>query len=340
VSDLRELRDRLNGVLHSRVEELAHYLYPQGKKKGPSWRIGSLDINLKKGLWGDWDGSTENMSSNLIDLWIYANQSDFKTAVRDIELWLGIPESEWPSRPEQPVDKPTTARKIVFPLLEKPTAAELQTLANQRSLPVEALEIAVRRQFLWSYTDPFERTRAWLLTDSTRRLAVGRRLDGQAWQTSAKGAKSKSLYGSLGNWPIGIKEAAAFPAIGLVEGTPDFLALLAHAWEKGMQTLVAPVCIAGAQMSIPKEALPFFIGKRVRIFVHADDAGMAAAGQWYSQLKDNSEVDGYSFEGLTQTDGQPVTDLNDLCRISPKSREAHRQEVESLLDLNIRRESN
>jgi hypothetical protein len=340
VTDLRELRDRLNGVLHTKVEDLAHYLYPQGKKKGHSWRVGSLDINFKKGLWGDWDGSTEGMSPNLIDLWIYATKSDFKTAVQDIERWLGIPESEWPSRPEQSVETPKKDRKIIFPLLEKPTATELQTLSKQRSLPVQALDIAVRREFLWTYTDPFEKTRAWLLTDSTRRLAVGRRLDGQAWQTSAKGAKSKSLYGSLGNWPIGIKETAAFPAIGLVEGTPDFLALIAHAWEKKMQNHIAPVCIAGAQMSIPQEALPYFIGKRVRIFVHADDAGIAAAGRWYSQLKDNSEVDGYSFDGLTQIDGQPVTDLNELCRIAPESREAHRQDLESLLDLNTKRESN
>lgn len=340
VSDSTERRDLINDLLHEQVERLARYLYPQGKKIGASWRIGSMDINLRTGVWGDWDGSTDRMSRNLINLWIHANHSDFRTAIQDIERWLGVPESQWPARPG-PGSQPKQAKKLVLPLLEKPTAAELNALSTQRSLSVQALHIAVQREFLWTYTDPFEKVRAWLLTDSTRKLAVGRRLDGQVWRAAwAKDAKSKSLHGSLGNWPIGIKEAAGYPAIGLVEGTPDFLALIAHAWGKGMQDHVAPVCLAGAQMSIPKAALPFFIGKRVRIFVHADDAGIAAASRWYSQLKKDARVDGYSFDGLTQIDGQPVTDLNDLCRIAPESKEAHRQEVESLLDLNIRRESN
>jgi hypothetical protein len=32
--------------------------------------------------------------------------------------------------------------------------------------------------------------------------------------------KSKNVYGSQGNWPLGILEAEAYPAIGLVEGAP------------------------------------------------------------------------------------------------------------------------
>lgn len=42
-------------------------------------------------------------------------------------------------------------------------------------------------------------------------------------------------------------------------------------------------------------------------------------------------VDCYSFDGLTQTDGRPVEDLNDMLRTDPKSMEKYRKEVDDLL---------
>jgi hypothetical protein len=91
--------------------------------------------------------------------------------------------------------------------------------------------IAVERGFLWAYTARNENARAWILTDSARKNAVGRRLDGNVWQST--GRKSKTLSGAWGNWPIGIMEAADYPAIDLAEGTPDFLSVIAHARASG-----------------------------------------------------------------------------------------------------------
>jgi len=190
----------------------------------------------------------------------------------------------------------------------------------------------VRRGFLWSYTDPIERVRAWLLTDSARKSAVGRRLDGRPWDAIG-GKKSKTLKGSWGHWPIGIIEAQACPSIGIVEGTPDFLALFAQALASGVADRVAPVCMAGAQMSIPQSVLPRFSGKRIRIFPHDDKAGYAAACRWSKQLYAvDAVVDGYSVDGLVQINGFPVEDLNDLCRIDPESATLNREALSQLLD--------
>ena len=128
-------------------------------------------------------------------------------------------------------------------------------------------------------------------------------------------------------------EAQAYPAIGLVEGTPDFLALIAEAWTSQVQNLVAPVCMSGAAMSIPESVLPRFRSKRVRIFMHDDNPGISAANRWADQLKSAEvQVDGYSFEGLVQINGFPVEDLNDLCRIDPESLEANAKDLAQLFN--------
>src|SRR5260370_42433849 len=75
-------KDRLNALLLERIKSIVQHLYPEGHKEGRAWRVGSMDINLRTGMWGDWDGSTESMSRNLIDLWIHARGVNFVTAVR------------------------------------------------------------------------------------------------------------------------------------------------------------------------------------------------------------------------------------------------------------------
>jgi hypothetical protein len=84
----REEKTQVNAMLLARIESLAQYLFPDAEKKQRSWRVGSLDINLRTGMWGDWDGGTESMSRNLIDLWIYATHSNFVTAISEIRNWL------------------------------------------------------------------------------------------------------------------------------------------------------------------------------------------------------------------------------------------------------------
>jgi hypothetical protein len=188
VSDIKQTRDRLNALLLQRIESLVRYLYPDGRREGHSWRVGSFDINLRTGLWGDWDGSTDSMSRNLFDLWMYATQHDFKTVLEEVQNWLGVPEEQQNVGTAVREKESEPAKNLVLPLLEKPTASELSSLSHQRSIALEPLQIAVARGFLWTYRDRAEKVRAWLLTDSARKLAIARRLDGIPWaKTSSPG---------------------------------------------------------------------------------------------------------------------------------------------------------
>jgi len=49
-------------------------------------------------------------------------------------------------------------------------------------------------------------------------------------------------------------------------------------------------------------------------------------------------VDGYSFDGLIQSDGRPVEDLNDFGRLDYECRQQHRSAVESVMGFAMARD--
>jgi hypothetical protein len=204
----------------------------------------------------------------------------------------------------------------------------LRRLSTGRNLDPDALTVASERGLLWFYDS--REGRAWLITDRARRNAQARRLDGKPWAWNGK--KAWTIGGSRASWPIGLPESELFPAIALCEGGPDFLAAFHHALVGSVGERLAPVCIVGAGMSIPAECLPAFAGKRVRIFIHDDEAGAAAFGRWGRQLRGIvSRVDGFEFDGLTRTDGAPIKDLCDLASIDVDSCEANCEAVDNCM---------
>lgn len=214
------------------------------------------------------------------------------------------------------------------PNLSKPTGEDLDAISNLRAISIEALQIAVDRWLLYMATLKGER--AFVITDKSRRNYLARRIDGQKWEHTR--SKAYTLQGSQAGWPIGIQEAEAFPAIALCEGGPDFLAAFGHAFASSVENLVAPVCMAAASYRIPSDALPFFKGKRIRVFVHDDRAGYDAGERWAAQLSGiASEVDGFSFGGLTDIEGSSIGDLNQLLKVDYDCWEANREIIEGVM---------
>lgn len=225
--------------------------------------------------------------------------------------------------PAPPLPQPEPARgKPVLPAdLHRGSPGELERLAGLRGLSVAGVTLASARGLLRFGT--VCRVPCWLVLDASGQLAQARRLDGQPFPAFGDigTRKSHTLKGSRQGWPLGIREAADFPAVLLVEGGPDLLAAC-HFIARAKRSDLAPVAMLGAGNRIPADALPSFAGKRVRIFLHADPAGRDAAARWAWELEIESggnvgPVDAFRLDGLTLPGGQLVSDLNDVARMHP-----------------------
>jgi hypothetical protein len=247
-----------------------------------------------------WKDFTTGEGGDVFDLYQAATGVDASAAfiaLRDMTLGGVAVIASVKQIPARPEDQ----KAPYHPKLEGLTAIDIKELSRLRGIPTEGLQLAVGGGFLWAAD--YGGQRCWIITDKTHKVYLARRFDGGLWDN---GAKSKTLPGGQASWPIGVEEAATFPAIALTEGGPDFLAAFGHAWNSGVETRVAPVCMTGASVSIPDETLARFKGKRVRIFIHSDSAGAAAFNKWGSQLYGTAaKLDGFEFEA-------PAKDLNDL----------------------------
>lgn len=121
--------------LATRAADVASFLFPNGKRDGNEWRVGSLDgeagqslaIHLtgdKAGIWADF--SDDSLKGDLFGLWKRARGLEDADAAADALSWLGVsgtPQitAATPTRINVPVriDKPPV---IVHPRLGKPSA--------------------------------------------------------------------------------------------------------------------------------------------------------------------------------------------------------------------------
>ena len=295
-----------------------------------SGNSGSFSVNQKDGvwLWTCWSDCGRGGDIVELDRALYGG-----SRIDAAKRLLGLEASDSPiirAPSANELEPVPVIKKQFHPNLEDLTEDDLDRLSGLRSIEVDPLVIAARRGFphVAYIFDEGESHRSFIITDKTSKVYLARRLDGKTW---AKGNKSKTLAGGKSKWAIGVKEASKFPAIALCEGGPDFLAAIAHAWASNVERLVAPVCVSAA-MPIAEESLPYFKGKRVRIFVHNDDAGRDTAADWKHQLKGiANKVDPYIFDGLRREDGEPVDDLNDLLMIDANCWEQNRETVESVM---------
>lgn len=206
-----------------------------------------------------------------------------------------------------------------WPTMRPGRPEELTTLARTRNLSVEGLNLASDRgllRFGRHHGQP-----VWFVVDSVGPVAQARRLDGQPW---GNGTKALTLPGSRAAWPVGASGMADFPVVLLTEGGPDLLAAH-HFFElEGRASDTCAVGMLGAGLSVAREAVPAFAGKRIRFFTHTDEAGHRSVGRWAAQLAPVAGmIDALDMSGLRRTDGSPVGDLNDLTSVDPDDFDAH-----------------
>jgi hypothetical protein len=215
---------------------------------------------------------------------------------------MGLPREVYPSGTAKP--KPDTA------FLKDGTDEQLLTLSRLRGISTDGLHFARLRGVLkFGWIGDLE---LFAVKDRFGLLAEIRRLDGLEFPARGgimgRASKCKSLPHSRKNWPLGIIESVNCESIALVEGMPDFLAMHQFVVEESASQRVAPVAMLTSSCDIASEALPYFNGKRVRIFPHHDTPGIDAVERWHNQLiaARALSVDFFNFYSFDK-------DLKDLC---------------------------
>lgn len=230
---------------------------------------------------------------------------------------------EVPSAAPKPLPVKETHTKPALPALRSPTEVEMQAIAGQRKVDVAGCRLAMEWGLL--HVTDYAGHACWTITDSTRWNAQFRRMDGKPF-TRADGTEFKAMTvkGAWAGWPIGASDIGEDVAcVLMVEGSGDFIAAHHFLALSIRSDDYAVVCMSGASMNIPDEALVHFCGKYVRLFPHVDTAGVKAARRWAEQLQPAvSRVDAMNLSGLTKTDGTPVKDLNDLTSLAASHSEA------------------
>jgi hypothetical protein len=221
-------------------------------------------------------------------------------------------------RSEQP-GKPNLSR------FREGTPAELRQVAQIRNIDIAAVEMAHAMGTL-----RFGRVcgiPSWVLTDASGYCAEGRRLDGELYPAITTRRhefgerKAHTLRHSKKNWTVGIlpaQEYRKFDSIAVVEGSPDYLAVLHFMLCQGKSGILPVAMLGRGQCRIDPEALEYFRGKRVRVYPHddADGGGRRSAILWAQQLEEvGAEVDFFTFSHMRKASGTRAKDLNDCVRI-------------------------
>jgi hypothetical protein len=312
-------------LLANQAEAVCEHLLPHGRRDGRDWSVGSVSgepgnsmkvtlSGTKAGVWCDFGGSPDDRG-DLIGLWMATKGVTLSDACQQALDWLQVPHHLRNARNPAPARKLTPTepdrRWLELQASMRPgTYSELEQLASLRRLPNTAgLQKATTAGHLWfgQVHDAGTTHLAWILTDSARRNAQARKLDGSLWvfDGKRKPSKSKTIWGTDTHWPVGAPDCGD-RSIALVEGSPDFLAAYHLVW--ALQKHIQPVAMFGVSNAIHPDALQFFANKKVWIFPHNDDngAGKKGCAGWKRQLE---EVGATCFDFDFASLG--VKDLND-----------------------------
>lgn len=238
-------------------------------------------------------------------------------------------ENALPSQEPARKEDDAARKRSQWPAFETGSRRDCLTVANLRGIAIEGIELASERGLL-RFAD-WRNFPCWIVTDSRRVNAQGRRMDGLPFVVEGESRKVITLPGSRAGMPIGLREATEFPAAAIVEGGPDLLAAHGCIWAEGRKD-VAAVAVLGAGNRPSVDTWSALEGKRVRVYCHRDTRGMEAGQAWGKAIlaAGAAKIDGFRFDGLRKVDGSPVEDLNDLLALHPDDFEGRRDTWEVL----------
>ena len=286
-----------------------------------------------------WKDHATGARGDVLDFIAAALRSTTADAIRWARERLGGIPAEMP-RPsvrahKGEADGRTDRRPRKLPPLRLAEAGELNALARLRGFRVPMLEAAqaagllrfISAERTWGAT-------SWAVTCPARRVIEARRLDGRPYPerrwTDQKSGEPRILperkchawavTPQAKAWPVNLEAAAECGTIAFCEGGPDLIAALHLIAIESAAGTAAVAMLGAANTRLAPDALPFFRGKRVRLFPHADNAGREAVRQWARTLREaGATVDAFSLARLQLMDGRPGKDLNDLLRIGADS---------------------
>jgi hypothetical protein len=271
-----------------------------------------------------WHDFATGDGGDVVDFIALATGCDRGSAIRRVIEWAGLADGA-PLPPVRLVAPPPAPRREPRDRLRgldlrEPTVGELAEIRNQRGWSVFAgLEIASRRGLLRIANVPHGSALvlSWILTDSARKTAWARRLDGKPWQFAHAESKANALR-SDPDHPPGLADviSADRRAVVVAEGEPDCMAALTLAWASGAADRIGVICLTGAARPLSASVCAALVGRRVRILRQFDPPGPdgkrpshRAAAEWTRSLTEA----GVAADCLS-LDALPVKDLADLIR--------------------------
>jgi twinkle protein len=272
MSDAKQIKE----LLRERVEELAQYLFPAGRREGAHWCVGSIDgepgksfkiciAGEKAGLSGDFADSGKH-SRSLLDLWMHARNVDFKTALRQAAEWLGG-SPVTPQRTNQP------------PAITAQCADDF--LSTDECLRAVEMAIALRNDV--SLCERIAKARGWK-PETIRDLTIGPHLgwhEGKLAFIYESGVKLRWrqhgerivrwAFGKPWLWRGSLIDIAT--TIYLCEGETDAISLIDAGLESDGRTVAVALPSA---TTFNERWADLFLGKEVILAFDADKAGREA----------------------------------------------------------------
>ena len=133
----------ISRLLAQRAEDVAKYLFPNGKRSSNEWRIGSISgeagqslaIHLtgeKAGVWCDFE---KGDGGDLLDLWSVKHNCTLMEAIKDAARYLGIAQPKFEAYKPKNFVKPKS--KILSSLND--SSAVMTYLTQERKLTKETI---------------------------------------------------------------------------------------------------------------------------------------------------------------------------------------------------------